>query len=87
MIQIELCLCENDKIYFDKDNYAKDADAYNRGRRKRAHQYAAFVLWEGINYWKPHYQYSCVEDVVRAPFPPFGGKITGYKTSQTRVRT
>jgi hypothetical protein len=78
-IQIESLLWENDKIYFDKENYDKDPAAYNSGRRKRAYQYAAFVLWEGINYQKPHYR--CVEDGVRALFPPVDRKIMGYKTS------
>jgi hypothetical protein len=55
-------LWENDKIYFDEDDYDKDPAAYNSGRRKCAYRYAAFVLWEGINYWKPHY--GCVEDGV-----------------------
>jgi hypothetical protein len=77
-IQIESRLCENDEIYFDEEDYAKDRSAYNSGRRKRAYQYAAFILWEGVNYRKPHYR--CVEDGVRALFPPFDGKIIGYKT-------
>ena len=78
-IQIESRLWENDEIYYDKGDYDKDPAAYNSGRRKRAYQYAAFVLWEGINYRKPHYR--CVEDGVRALFPPVDGKIMGYKTS------
>jgi hypothetical protein len=78
-IQIESRLCENNEIYFDKEDYDKDPVAYNSGRCKRAYQYAAFVLWEGINYRKPHYR--CLEDGVRALFPPVDGKIMGYKTS------
>jgi hypothetical protein len=78
-IQIELRLCENDEIHFDKDQYAKDPVSCNSSRCKRAYQYAAFVLWEGINYRKPHYK--CVEDGVRALFPPFDGRIMGYKSS------
>jgi hypothetical protein len=58
---------------------AKDGVAYNSGRRKRAYQHAAFVLWEGISYRKPHYR--CVEDGVRSLFPPFNGKVMGYITS------
>jgi hypothetical protein len=49
-IQIESRLCENDKVYFHEEDYAKDHVAYNSGRRKRAYQHAAFVLWEGISY-------------------------------------
>jgi hypothetical protein len=49
-IQIEWRLCKNDKIYFDKEHYVKDPVSYNSSRRKSADQYAAFVLWEGINY-------------------------------------
>jgi hypothetical protein len=78
-IQIETQLCENSKIYFGEEHYAKDPVSCKGGRRKRAYQYAAFVLWEGINYRKPHYK--CVEDGVRSLFPPFDGKIMGYKTS------
>jgi hypothetical protein len=78
-IQVESRLCENDEIYFDEEQYAKDPVSCNSGRRKRAYQYAAFVLWEGINYRKPHYK--CVEDGIRALFPPFDGKIMGYKLS------
>jgi hypothetical protein len=77
-IQIESRLWEYDKIYFDEEDYDKDPAAYNSGRGKRAYEYAAFVLWEGINYWKPHYR--CVEDGVRALFPPVDGEIMGYKT-------
>jgi hypothetical protein len=76
-IQIESKLCENDEIYYDKDEYQDNPVAYNSARRKRAYQYAAFLLWEGINYRKPHF--TCVEDGVRALFPPFDGKIMGYK--------
>ena len=60
-IQIQLRLWENDKIYFDEDDYDKDPAAYNSSRRKRAYRYAAFVLWEGINYPKPHYR--CAKDM------------------------
>jgi hypothetical protein len=76
-IQIESRLCENDTIYYDEGEYNKDPVAYNSTRHKRAYQYAAYILWEGINYRKPHY--SCVENGVRALFPPFDGKIMGYK--------
>jgi hypothetical protein len=78
-IQNESRLCENDQIYFDEDQYAKDPVSCNSGRRKRAYQYVAYVLWEGISYRKPHHK--CVEDGVRALFPPFHGKIMGYKSS------
>jgi hypothetical protein len=78
-IQIESGLWENDKIYFDKGNYDKDSAAYNSGRHKPGYPYAAFVLWEGINYRKPHYR--CVEDGVRALFPPVDRKIMCYKIS------
>jgi hypothetical protein len=78
-IQVESRLCENDEIYFDEDQYAKDSVSCNSGRHKRAYQYAAFVLWEGINYRKPHYK--CIEDKIWDLFPPFDGKITGYKLS------
>jgi hypothetical protein len=50
---------------------------YNSGRHKRAFQYTVFILWEGINYCKPHF--ACIEDGVCALFPPFNGKIMGYK--------
>jgi hypothetical protein len=52
-VQIEVRLCENDAIYYDEEEYVKDPVAYNSGRRKRAFQYAVFILWEGINYRKP----------------------------------
>jgi hypothetical protein len=55
----------------------KNSVAYNCARRKRAFQYTAFILWGGGNYRKQHY--SCVEDGVRALFPPFDAKIMGYK--------
>jgi hypothetical protein len=78
-IQIESPLCENDEIYFDEDDHGKDPVACNSGRREGAYQYAAFLLWEGSNYWKPHYR--CFEDGVRALCPPFDGKIMGSKSS------
>jgi hypothetical protein len=68
-IQIESRLCENDEIYYDEDEYGKDPVACSSSRRKRAYHHAVFVLWEGINYRKPHYR-RCVEDGVRALFPP-----------------
>jgi hypothetical protein len=37
-IQIEMCLCENDDIYYDRDDYEKGAVAYNINRHKRAYQ-------------------------------------------------
>jgi hypothetical protein len=67
-IQIKSRLCENDTIYYDEEEYENNPAAYNSGRRKRAYQYAAFVLWEGINYRRPHY--TCVENGVRALSPP-----------------
>jgi hypothetical protein len=45
-VQIESHLCENDTIYYDKDQYANNPVAYNSGRLKCAYQYPAFVLWE-----------------------------------------
>jgi hypothetical protein len=80
-IQIESLSCENDEINFDEEDYGKDHAVYNSGRRKRAYQYAAFILWEGINYRKPQYTGRRVEDGVRALFSPVDGKIMGYKTS------
>jgi hypothetical protein len=77
-VQIESNLGENDAIYFDEGEYEKNPVTYNSARRKRAFQYAAFILWEGVNYRKQHC--SCVEDGVRALFPPFDGKIMGFKT-------
>jgi hypothetical protein len=53
-IQIESCLCENDTIYYDSYEYENTPVTYNCGRRKRSYQYAAFVLWEGINHRRPH---------------------------------
>ena len=76
-VQIEARLGENDAIYYDAYEYKKDPSKCNSGRCKRAFQYAVFILWEGINYRKPHF--TCVEDGVRALFPPFDGKIMGYK--------
>jgi hypothetical protein len=70
-------LWENDEIYYDSGDYEKALITYNSSRRKRAFQYAAFILWEGVNYRKPHYR--CVEDGVCALFPPLNGKIMGYK--------
>ena len=55
-IQIESRLWKNDEVYFNDEEYDEDPAAYNSGRRKRAYQYAALVLWEGINYRKPHYR-------------------------------
>ena len=77
-VQIESRLAENDEIYYDKSEYEKNSNTYNSSRRKRAFQYAAFILWEGINYRRQHY--TCVENGVRALYPPFDGKIMGYKT-------
>ena len=76
-VQIECRLVENDKINFDEEDYAKDDVAYNSGRRKRAFQFAAFLLWEGINYRKQHYK--CVEDGVHALFPSSDGKVVGFR--------
>mgnify|MGYP002809484209 CR=1 FL=1 len=45
-VQIESRLFQNDLIYDYENDYANDAVTYNSGRRKRAYQYAAFVLWE-----------------------------------------
>jgi hypothetical protein len=58
-VQIESRLCENDTIYYDSYEYENAPVTYNSGRRKRAYQYAAFVLWEGINHRRP--DYKCVE--------------------------
>ena len=76
-VQIESRLCKNDEIYYDHTDFAKAPVAYNSARRKRAFQYAAFILWEGVNYRKPHY--TCVEDGVHSLFPPFDGKVMGFK--------
>jgi hypothetical protein len=61
-IQIESRLWENDEIYFNEEDYDNYPAACNSGRRKRAYQYALFVLWGCINYRKPHYR--CGEDGV-----------------------
>ena len=76
-IQIETRLCASDKIYFDEDDFKKGPAAYNSGRRKRAYQKAANILWGGINYRKQHF--ACVENGVRTLFPPLDGKTMGYK--------
>jgi hypothetical protein len=78
-IQIESRLCENDTICYDGCDYENAPSAYNRGRRKRAYQYAAFMLWEGINYHRPHY--TCVENGVCLLFPPIDGKVMGCKSN------
>jgi hypothetical protein len=77
-IQIESGLCENDSIYYDKDAYQqKDPVVYNSARRKCAYQYMAFLLWEGVNYRKPHF--TCVEDGIHVLFPPFDDKLMSDK--------
>jgi hypothetical protein len=70
-------LCKNDEIYFDSGDYEKAPTTYNSSRRKRAFQYAAFILWEGVNYRKPHYR--CVDSGACSLFLPLDGKIMGYK--------
>jgi hypothetical protein len=50
---------------------------YNSARCKCVFQYAAFILWEGMNYCEPYYM--CVEDGVHALSPPLNGKIMGFK--------
>jgi hypothetical protein len=76
-VQIESRLCANDEIYHNEEDFAKAPAAYNSSRRKRAFRYAASILFEGINYRKKHF--TCVENGVRALFPPLDGKIMGYK--------
>jgi hypothetical protein len=71
-------LCENGTIYYDSYEYENAPVAYNSGRGKHAYQYAAFMLWEGINHRRPHYTY--VENGVRALFLPLDGKIIRYKS-------
>jgi hypothetical protein len=77
-IQIEFRLCKNNTIYYDSYEYENAPVTYISGRRKRAYQYAAFVLWEGINHRRPHYK--CVQISVWALFPPPDRKIMGYKS-------
>jgi hypothetical protein len=77
-VQNESRLCENDTIYYDICDYENAPAAYNSGRCKRAYQYTAFVLWEGINYRRPHY--TCVENGVHPLFPPIDSKVMGYKS-------
>jgi hypothetical protein len=61
----------------DEGEYSKDPVAYNSARRKCVFQYVVFILWVGINYPKSHF--TCVEDSLHALFPPFDGKIMGFK--------
>ncbi len=68
-LRIEARLCENDTIYYDKSEYENSPVAYNSGRRKRAYQYTAFILWEGINYRKPHYTHVWKVVFVLFPLP------------------
>jgi hypothetical protein len=75
--QIEMRLCENDEIYYDREDYENAPILYNSSRRQRAFQYAAFILWEGVNYRRQHYR--CVENGVRSLFPPLDGKTMGFK--------
>jgi hypothetical protein len=80
-IQIESRLCENDTIYYNSYEYENAPVTYNSGRRKRAYQYAAFVLWEGINHRRPHYK--CVENGVRALYSqPLTARSWGTKASE-----
>jgi hypothetical protein len=39
-IRMESRLCENDEVYFQEEDYAKDHVAYNSWRRKQAYKYA-----------------------------------------------
>jgi hypothetical protein len=76
-VQSERDITENDAIYYDAAEHAENPVAVNSARRKRAYQFTAHLLWEGINYRRQHY--PCVEAGVRALFPPQDGKIMGYK--------
>jgi hypothetical protein len=76
-VQIESRLGENDRIHYNEDDFTKAPVAYNSSRRKRAFRYAASILFEGVNYRRQHF--TCVENGVRALFPPLDGKIMGYK--------
>jgi hypothetical protein len=48
-IQIKFRLCENNAIYYDEGECTKTPVVYNSARHKHMFQYAAFILWEGIN--------------------------------------
>ena len=76
-VQIKTRLCENDDIYFDREEYSKDPVTCNRARRNRAYKYAVYILWERLGYRRPHYK--CVKKGVCLLYPPFDGKITGFK--------
>jgi hypothetical protein len=78
-IQSEQAISDNDTIYFDEAELLENPKAVMSARRKRAFQFTAHLLWEGINYRRQHY--TCVEAGVRALFPPPDGKIMGYKVA------
>jgi hypothetical protein len=84
-VQIGARLCENDTIYYDNDDYAKDPAACNSGRRKQAYQYTAFMLWEGINYRRPHY--TCVWKEVFVLYSlPLTARSWGTRTNEAFTR-
>ena len=82
MIQITPELQENDEFTYDEALFAEDPSKANRGRRYRAYRYASFLIEGrlGKGVCKPHY--SCVHSGILMMFPPFDGKVTGYKSSR-----
>jgi hypothetical protein len=64
-------------IYYDEKDYEKAPVTYNGARYKHAFQYAVFILWEGINYRKPHYM-GMEEGVQALSLPPMA-KSMGHK--------
>jgi hypothetical protein len=61
-------IADNDSIYNDATKHAENPVVVNSARHKRAYQFTAHLLWEGINYRSQHY--PCVEAGMRALFPP-----------------
>ena len=81
-MHIELHPCENDTLYYNEGEHTKDPVTHNSTRYKYAFQYTAYILcWEGSTPTASHTSTSVqfAEDGVGALFPPFDGKIMGYK--------
>jgi hypothetical protein len=78
-IQIECQLCENDGIYYDKDEYQNNPVAYNIARHKCARTSIRHSSYGRGSTTASHTSPVLKMAFMCTLFPPFDKKIMGYK--------
>ena len=86
MTQIMVDLDENDSATYDNQLFEDNPNLANKQRRYRAYCLASFLIEGRLGTGVRKKHYDCVSTGISMMYPPFDGKVTGFKSGKKQKR-